>query len=143
MHISFPSCDFIDPPNVIKVPITLQRQAAQYAVFKCQITSFPAPVVQWTRTGSVDPITDRRGKFEIKTTLDDSSITGPYSVETQLVIFNLSFTDQQTYTCAGISQVNVQNFINARSNASASLFVNGEIINFIMDRLKFLILSFQ
>ena len=65
---------YIDPPNVIKVPITLQRQAAQYAVFECQITSFPAPVVQWTRTGSVDPITDRRGKFEIKTTLDDSSI---------------------------------------------------------------------
>ena len=109
-------------------------------MFECQITSFPAPVIQWTRTGSVDPITDRRGKFEIKTTLDDSSITGPYSVETQLVIFNLSFIDQQTYTCAGISQVNVQNFINARSNASASLFVNGEIINFIMDRLKFLFL---
>ena len=109
----------------MKFPTTLQRRAAEYAVFICQITAFPEPIIQWTRTGTTNPITSRIGKFEIKSVLDDSSVTGPYSVETQLTIFNLSFTDQQVYTCSGISQVNVENFIDAQSNASASLSVNG------------------
>ena len=111
----------------MKTPNTLQRRAAQYAVFTCEITAFPAPIIQWTGTGTNDPITDLKGKFEIKNITDDSSVVGPYSIETQLTIFNLSFTDQQTYTCTGISRVSVNNFINAQNNASASLFVNGKI----------------
>ena len=111
---------------MIQSPTELQRQAAEYAVFTCVITAFPVPIIQWTGSHTNDPIAERRGKLEIRNTLDDSSVTGPFSVETRLTILNLTFTDQQTYTCTGLSQVDVQNFINATSSASADLFVSGK-----------------
>ena len=117
-----------DPPDVTDFPVSLQRNAAEYALFSCTVTGLPIPIVQWSRTPSSQILSQQLGKFDISTQIDNSSLTGPHSVTTQLIILNLTITDQETYTCSGLNPFNIENFIGAQSNASASLFVNGKIM---------------
>ena len=116
-----------DPPDVTSFPVSLQRNAAEYADFSCTVTGLPIPIVQWSRTPSSQILSQELGKFDISTQIDDSSLTGPHSVTTRLIVLNLTITDQETYTCSGLNPLNIENFIGAQSSASASLFVNGKI----------------
>ena len=117
---------FVDPPNVTAGPISLSRNASQYAVFTCRISGLPAPSIQWISTLSNKPLSNVRRRFTITSKVVSTSETGPTLVSSTLVILNLTINDQQTYTCSGITPFNIRNFIGAQSNASASLFVRGK-----------------
>ena len=119
---------FVDPPNVITGPTNLSRNASQYAVFTCLISGLPVPSIQWIRTMSSEPLSNVRRKFTIASKVVSTSETGLRFVSSTLVILNLTLTDQQNYTCSGITPFNISNFIGARSNASATLFVRGKSI---------------
>ena len=77
---------------------------------------------------SSEPLSNVRRKFTIASKVISTSETGLRFVSSTLVILNLTLTDQQNYTCSGITSFNISNFIGARSNASATLFVRGKSI---------------
>ena len=114
-----------DPANVEKLsPMNLERKAAEYALFTCDVSGLPVPTVQWSRNNEM--IVQTKGKFTIETTAESTDNEGPVLVRSKLLILNLTDTDQHLYTCTGYHSFFIENYIGAVRNASASLLVRGK-----------------
>ena len=105
-------------------PTALLRKATEYALFTCIVSGIPPPIVQWSTPNGT--ITEKRGKVSITETTINSADGELVLIRSQLLILNLTNSDQQLYTCTGKHSVDVNNFIGAVNNASASLLVRGK-----------------
>ena len=77
-------------------------------VFQCRATGIPPPAIEWTGSQLSQPIMAREGKYDIigDTTLEDQGV-GPHVVTSQLIILNLTISDEQSYTCNGANTINM------------------------------------
>jgi hypothetical protein len=112
------------PANVMSItPASLQRNATQYASLICEVSGLPPPIVTWTSSSSNGEITNTLGKYTITTSTKYTSDTGPTVVESNLLILNLTATDERLYTCTGSHLFFIDNFIGADNSSSSSLQV--------------------
>ena len=91
--------------------------------FECRATGIPPPAIEWTGSRLSQPIAPREGKYDIisDTRLEVQGV-GPHVVTSQLIILNLTISDEQLYTCTGTNTINS---IEYTANVVASLAILG------------------
>ena len=113
-----------DHPNItiFNSPIGRVRNQSAFVVFTCTATGFPLPPIRWSKQGNNDQmLSSVLGKFVISQFSDSSSVPG--TVQSTLVILNLTLADASQYTCTGENSFNVQNLLGAVNIASANLSI--------------------
>lgn len=116
-----------DHPNVTSLTPNgaIAKNQSTFAVFVCTVTGFPTPPVRWMKHDSSNPsrseeVLEQDDKIIVK---ESTTINGLVTVESTLIILNLSIADSKIYTCIGENPLNITNHLEAISNTSVSLTV--------------------
>ena len=113
--------NFIAPANISSHIRNTIGNETYGASFTCSVTGIPRPSVTWSRIESGEEITISNSE---KFVITSSNMIEEYGVETvtsELMIMDLTVSDELTYLCRGRNDV--ENVIGAVNVSSASLTV--------------------
>lgn len=117
-------CTFSDPPDLLSSFEEHIRNESDTLQLHCNFTGTPFPAVVWSRnvSKSFTTIRDVRGKVSIQEVKSaEERVTNSY-----LQVFDLVKSDEGTYRCQGIN--NVDNLIDAVDSDEAFITIHGKDI---------------
>ena len=102
-------------PVIDTPPMNMTIESNANASFSCKASGFPVPLITWFINGEALASKDSISSINIST----------YEVQSNLTVFMANVSNSGTYSCIATSTAD-----NSNDNATASLFVQGKIVNF-------------